>query len=86
MSSDAIKITVVNILLVGATYLIPVSQNGDLIRLLLLITVSPLLSLIAVFFIVRDALRAERRAKAIVACLIWLLPIVHFFWFFRRGF
>jgi len=86
MSSDAIKITVLNVLLVGATYLIPVSQDGDLVRLLLLITVCPLVTLIAVFFIVRDLLRREKRIQGIVACLIWFLPIAHFFWFFRRGF
>jgi hypothetical protein len=86
MPSDGVLITSANIVLVIVSYGIPTSQDGDLLRMLLLIGICPLLSLVSLYFVGRDILRVGSRRAGVIGAVLWLLPVVHHFWFFRRGF
>jgi hypothetical protein len=86
MLRDGVLITGVNVVLVVATYAIPSSQDGDLLRMLLLIGICPLLSLVSLYFVGRDLRRPESRRAGAWAIVLWALPVIHHFWFFRRGF
>jgi hypothetical protein len=86
MPSDGVLITSANTMLVIVSYGIPTPQDGDLLRMLLLIGICPVLSLVSLHFVARDILGASTRRWGIIGAILWIVPIVHHFWFFRGGF
>ena len=77
LMSDSLKLSFVNLFCFGIAFVISYSQLGELISFLLIVTICPLMSLLTLFFAIRDVWKLKKALQAIAAFTISLIPIVY---------
>ena len=75
--SGALSLSLANLLLSAIAFVIPHTEAGDFARIGLILVVSPTVVLVNLFYVVKELLRPGKRALALIALVLSVVPVLH---------